>query len=324
MSCPYINKMKKYLEESLTDNEMKDIEEHIEICSECQQELEKLLESPLKLQTKSMEIDDEVLVEKIKTHKKGIRRIKSYSIFGFLLGIFSLKYTSDSFIVTKAIMALPYKLAEFMLGIFFSKNQLNPWQQEKWHLMPRGMGYFPHNPVLNFLVELITPALVAMFLAMIVAFLTSDKRVFQRKQILRFIASAAIVFVLWFGLIYGIYNNSINKIKKLEDIKSITIYEQTKNSSSWLVRIDEDNIYEEKYNLILSGISQAIELENHSTINEMEGLRLNISFKGGGLSIGHIDMDKGIMLMQDYTYYQLSDDAISGLLDLKRGIHNEK
>lgn len=324
MSCPYSKKIKEYLDENLSSNEMTDMEKHIEICQECQKCLENLLEKPLKLDEEPMEIDDEVLVGKIKAHKKGVRRIRIYSVFGFLLGIFSLKYTSDNFILTKAIMALPYKLADFMLGIFFSRNKLNLFQQEKWHMIPRGMGYFPYNPILNFLTELITPALVAMFLAMILAYLTSDKRVFQRKKIIRFIASATIVFIIWLGMVYSIYNNSLNRIRDLRDIKSITIYEQTENSSSWLIRIDEDNMNEERYNSILSGVADGRKAENYTSINETEGLRLNISFKGGAFSIAHLDMDRGIMLMQDHIYYQLSDDVISNLLELRGKINNEE
>lgn len=324
MPCPYSNQIQDYLEENLSCEEIERMEEHIEICLECQQQLEELLDSPLKLKEQSMEIDDEVLVEKIKVHRRGIRRIKAYGILGFLLGLFSLKYTSDSFIVTKAIMALPYKLAEFMLGIFFSRNKLNPWQQMVWEdNWQRGMGYFPHNPILGLVVELITPALVGMFLAMMMGYLTSDKRVFQRKKILRFISSATIIFILWFGMIYGIYSNTLNKIKFLEEIKAITIYEKQENSSSWIVRIDENNLYEERYNLILSGISEATELENYSSINDKEGLRLNIAFKGGGLTMAHVDTDTGKMLMQNHRHYQLSEDTLSRLVDLTRRGNNE-
>ncbi|AKL96834.1 putative zinc-finger-containing protein [Clostridium aceticum] len=317
MPCPYQSLLQDYLEEELSREEMLKMEEHIDLCDECQQKLDTLLDSSLKLHQNSIEIDDEVLVEKIKAHRRGIRRIYVYGTLGFLLGLLSLYYTSDSFIVTKAIMALPYKLAEFMLGIFFSKNQLQQWDLMYNHFQ-RGMGYFPHHPILGLIVELITPALVAMFLAMIIGYLTSDKRVFQRKRILRFILSGIIVFMLWFGGIYGIYNNTLNKIEALEGIKTVTIYEKQEHSTSWLLRIDQYNLQIEKYLDIISGLSEASPIGNFTSMNYKEGLQLLLQFKGGGETTSHVDIDTGIMFMQNHRHYQLSEETRLQLLAVAR------
>lgn len=319
MTCPHENQMQDYLEETLSSEEMKKMEDHIDMCHDCQQQLDQLLNNSFQLQQQSVEIDDEVLVEKIKSHRKGVRRIYAYGFLGFLLGLFSLKYTSDSFIVTKAIMALPYKLAEFMLGIFFSGNKLNQWDSMHYHFQ-RGMGYFPHHPILGLIVELVTPALVAMFLAMGIGYLTSDKRVFQRKKILRFILSAAIIFALWFGTIYGVYSNTLAKIENLEGIKSVIIYEKKEYSSSWILKIDPYNIHEAKYHSIISGLSEATPLDAYPSMNHQEGLELLIQFQGGGEVIAHVDMDTGTMFMRNHRYHQLSDDTLSHLMEVWGGI----
>lgn len=324
MPCPHEKQIQDYLEETLSPEEMKKMEEHIDICCDCQQQLDQLLNISLQLQKHSVEIDDEVLVEKIKAHRKGIRRIYAYGSLGFLLGLFSLKYTSDSFIVTKAIMALPYKLAEFMLGIFFSGNRLNPWDTiQDMRAFQRGMGYFPHHPILGLIVELVTPALIAMFLAVGIGYLSSDKRVFQRRKILRFILSATVIFLLWFGIIYGIYNHTLSKINNLEDIQAITVYEKKEFSSSWILRIDQYNLHQANYYGLLSGISEANPLERFLSMNYTEGLQLLLQFKGGGEISSHVDIDTGIMYMQNRRHYQLPEATRLQLLEVAGGQNNE-
>ncbi|AOY74902.1 anti-sigma factor family protein [Clostridium formicaceticum] len=322
MPCPCQHQLQDYLEEKLSPEEMLKMEEHIDSCDDCQQKLDTLLDTSLQLQQKSIEIDDEILIERIKAHRKGIRRIFAYGALGFLLGLFSLNYTSDSFIVTKAMMALPYKLAEFMLGIFFSGNKL-PQEDFMYRHLQRGMGYFPCHPVLGLIVELITPALVAMFLAMAVGYLTSDKRVFQRKKILRFIASGMVVFLLWFGFIYGIYHNTLNKIENLEGIQAVTIYEKQEYSTSWLLRIDQYNLQKEEYRTIISGLSEASSLEKYPSMNYQEGLQLLLQFRGGGEATVHVDMDTGIMFMQNRRHYQLSNETQLQLLEVVRRENND-
>lgn len=323
MSCPYEKELQNYLEENLSSEAMKKMEEHIDICLDCQRKLDNLLDSSLKLHQKTLEIDDEVLVEKIKAHRKGIRRITAYGILGFVLGLFSLNYTSDGFIVTKAIMALPYKLAEFMLSIFFSANKPYPWDLMQHSYLQRGMGFFPYHPTLGLVVEIITPALVAMFLALILGYLTSDKRVFQRKKILRFIASAAIIFILWFGGLYGFYRNTLSKIANLEDIKGVTIYQKQEDSSQWLTEIGKGKHYQEEYLDMVLQLSKAKYLEVPPSINYKEGLELWLHFKGGGHMIGHVDIDTGVLFMQNNRYYQLSEDTMAQLMKIVRRENNE-
>ncbi|SDK92787.1 zf-HC2 domain-containing protein [Natronincola ferrireducens] len=319
MPCSYKDKLQDYLEEKLSSEEMAKTEDHMEICNDCQEGLDNLLSQSLLLQKQTLEVEDEVLVEKIKAHRKGIRRIYAYGTLGFLLGLFSLKYTTDSFIVTKAIMALPYKVAEFMLGIFFSGNKLNQWDPMYRHFQ-RGMGYFPHNPILGLIVELVTPALVAMFLAMAVGYLTSDKRVFQRKRIVRFILSAALIFALWFGAIYGFYHHTLTKIENLEGIKSVIIYEKQEFSSSWIVKIDQYNIHEARYNNIVIGLSEATPLDSYPPMDLKEGLELLIQFQGGGEVTAHVDTDTGAMYTGDRRFHQLSDETLSQLIEVSGGI----
>ena len=147
LECEYKDKLLAYLEETLAEEEMKHMEKHFENCPVCQKELDNLLNNKLDIPASIGEVEDEILISKIKGRIKGLRRITIYGIFGFLLGVFSRFYTRDSFIITKAIMALPYKLGEFALGIFFSGYVLKPWQEE-------GRFFVAHMEVATFLLIL--------------------------------------------------------------------------------------------------------------------------------------------------------------------------
>ena len=105
MACTNKSKIKGFLEEKLPEQEMKTIEKHLENCRDCQKELDKLLNDNINLETEQLEVDDAVLISKIKARIKGVRRITLYGLLGFIIGVFSRFYTRDDFLLTKAVMA---------------------------------------------------------------------------------------------------------------------------------------------------------------------------------------------------------------------------
>lgn len=308
MPCPYTDELHKYLNEELPAERLKEIEAHIDECPDCQKKLDSLLEEDMQLRQQQPEITDEVLVEKIKAHRRGVRRIRAYGVLGFLLGVFSRNYTSDGFIITKAIMALPYKLAEFMLSIFFSGNELNQGLIMQYRFRHRGMGFFPYHPILGFIVELITPGLVAMFLGMLIGYLISDNRVFQRKKILRFILTAAITFAIWFGAVYGFYGYTMSKIEAMEGIKALTLYDKQEFSSSMIMTIDHNNL-NKNATAIMQGIGNAEAHDGFIDMNYKEGLEIILHFSNGGEIVAHIDTESGGMYLQSHKWFRLSEDT---------------
>ncbi len=322
MRCPYQSRLKDYLDERLPEEQIKEVEEHIEDCMICQEELERLIDQPLELPKQRIDIADEVLVSKIQARRKGKRRILCYGIAGFVLGLFSRFYTSDSFIVTKAIMALPYKLGEFALGIFFSKNRLPAWNEQRI-LDPSGLGFFPFHPVLDFLAETITPAIIASFIAIMLGYLASDSRVFQRKKLIRFLILGLLVFIVWSGVLQGVYTYALTQIEKLEDIREVTVYILEKNSISWLIQIDETASTNQKYAVLLEELSRSEKTDipfSHANAD----MKLLFRFGRGGQIEGNVILGEGVLWLQNGDTYRLSAEVITGLQELMEGERNEQ
>lgn len=317
MQCPNQEKLQDFLNEKLPREDMNEIEIHIEQCQKCQKKLDELIDNPLEVSAEALEIDDAVLVSKIKAHRKGIRRITIYGILGFLLGMASRFYTADKFIITKAIMALPYKLAEFALGIFFSRDAYTPWFLN----YPRsrtGMGFFPHHPILEIIVELFTPAIISTFIAITIGYLVSDKRVFRRKHIIRFIAVGILVISLWFGIIYAVYSQTLSQIDRMEGIKAVIIYEKEQMGTAWLLRIDQNNLGKEAYARILGDISKAQKIGDAPNFNKEVGYQLRLEFRGGGQMLAHMDKATGILIMENRNIYKLPNDTLELLEEIER------
>jgi len=324
VTCKYSAKLQGYLDETLAKEEMKFMEKHLGTCAHCQQELDKLLGSTLKLNVPLAEVDDEVLISKIKAWITGLRRIIIYGLFGFLLGLFSRFYTLDSFIVPKAIMALPYKLAEFGLGIFFSAyaQQGQWWDADLYYR--GGMGYFPFNPTLDFLAGLITPALIGALMAVILGYLVSDKRVFQRKKIVNFILGGAAVFLLWSGLLYGIYSYNQKTFARLEGIEEATIYLVDDGDSSWILHLDREALKQGKYAALVQGIEKAEEESKPAAYPDVrKGYELLLTYPLGGQIMAYVDEQTGQMILQNRDSYSLSSETLAILQELAEVNTNE-
>lgn len=320
MSCEFKDKLKSYLDEKLSKDEIDKIEAHLDECKDCQKTLDELLEErTLNISLPEEEVDDDILVERIKSRKKGIRRITFYGIFGFILGLFSHQYTCDKFIITKAILALPYKLAEFGLGIFFSKNIL-PMGRKLDYRVTGEMGFFPFNPILEILSTFITPAIIACLGMMAVGYLISDKRVFQKKKILKFLAMSISIFIIWVIALHGMYTFTLNKIDKLEDIKDLTIFSVDKFSSSLVTVIDEEG----EHGQLIEDISEAKKIGKDFYPEEREGFEIFIGFNGGGRVPVYIGKDSNEMVTLIGNKYELSDDIVRELMVIVGGVNDDR
>lgn len=315
MKCKFYHKIQDFLDEKLDKEEMLNMEKHINECPHCQKKLDQVLDEPLPIKGKLEEISDEVLVEKIIKRKKGRRRMVGLGLLGFILGFFSRFYTLDSFIVTKAIMALPYKLAQFCLGIFFSNNILTHGEMVDFS-RPGGMGYFPFHPLLDFIASSITPALIASFGMIVLGYLFSEKRFFRKKEIINFLLASFLIMVIWVGSLFLIYNHTEKKIASFQDINNVIIYEMTENSSSWLIHIDKEGLQDEKYRDLVVALEKA-EQEGRALLSRGEGLGFLIGFSGGGEIFGFLDLETGELTTLNKYKYKISPEYLNKFKDLK-------
>jgi hypothetical protein len=309
MACTYIEKIKDYLEEKLPKKEMEAMEKHLESCKECQAKLDNYLDNKLNLETEPPDVEDEILVSKIKARIKGMRRITLYGLLGFILGLFSRFYTMDNFFLTKAVMALPYKLAEFVLSIFFSGNVLPLWERSFYHYQGE-MGFFPNHLILDFLATTVTPAIITSFIAVIIGYLLSDKKVFPRKHIIRFAATWLIILLVWIGILYGTYNHALGKINNLQGIKAMTVYTIEENGTSWLITIENDALMNEKYARLMTIISEAGKVGKKIYPQEKDGYEMLVNFSGGGTIPIFVDKDSGEMVVRNGNAYRIPPEKL--------------
>lgn len=322
MSCKFTDLLRDYLDEKLSASEMLELERHLDDCRDCQLALDTLLNQSLSLNGLQEEVEDEIIISRIKTWGRGIRRITIFGFLGFVIGLFSRFYTRDAFIVTKAIMALPYKLAEFALSLFFAGNVIRQQDFVPFY-QTGGTGFFPYNPVLDILAGLITPALISLFLALALGYLTSDRRVFQRKKIINFVAAGVLAFLLWVAVLYGVYSNTLGKIDRLDGIRGLTVYAVEERGSSWLISIDEQALTREKYSNLVEDISRAVQKGMEPYPASKAGLELIFDFSGGGRIAAFVDLETGAMILQNYKSYQLPERAVAQLILLAGVSGNE-
>ncbi|ACV62236.1 hypothetical protein Dtox_1360 [Desulfofarcimen acetoxidans DSM 771] len=322
MPCAYIEKIKDYLEEKLPKKEMEAMEKHLESCKECQAKLDNYLDNKLNLETETPDVEDKVLVSKIKARIKGMRRITLYGLLGFTLGLFSRFYTLDNFFLTKAVMALPYKLAEFVLSIFFSGNVPLFWEGGGYHYQGK-MGLFPYHPMLDILATTVTPSIIASFIAVIIGYLLSDKRVFPRKHIIKFAATWLIILLVWIGILYGTYNHALGKINNLEGINAMTVYTIEENNTSWLITIDNDALMNEKYARLITIISEAEKVGKKIYPQGKNGYEMLVNFSGGGTIPIFVDNDSGEMVVRDGNAYQIPPEKLEYINRVLGGIQND-
>lgn len=138
--------------------------------------------------------DDNKLKERIFKFKSGSIRIAVFTVVGLLMGAFSHTYTNDSFLPTKLILAIPYKISE---AIYLSiiGTDADPILR---------MFFFPHSGPADFIAESVTTVLIGGAIYGSLAYFTGDKRVFTLQRFLKFAGCWCIVILFTVGAAYGI------------------------------------------------------------------------------------------------------------------------
>ncbi|WP_455436762.1 hypothetical protein [Hungatella hathewayi] len=213
MGCSYKERVLDYLKGK---NEDPEIEKHIENCPECSALVEGYLEKEKELEIPHTlyEGEDHKLKEQIVHYEKGTRRIIVFTLVGLIMGWFSISYYTDRFLLTKIILAVPYKISEIFYGLIHDVP----------YLYTRFGGiadaYFPQNGTLSILAERITPVLTGGAVYGSLAFFTGDSRIFTLKKYLKFAAAWMLVIGLYGGALTGLNAYCVEKNNRLEDINA--------------------------------------------------------------------------------------------------------
>lgn len=213
MECRYKTRVLDYLRGDLEDPE---IEKHIENCPECSALVEGYLAREKELYIPDTVYDggDQKLKEQVVHYEKGTRRILIFTLVGLIMGWFSITYYTDSFLITKIILAVPYKISEALYGLLHEVPYLYTRQNGIFD------AYFPQNQLYTFLAERITPVLTGGAVYGSLAYFTGDSRVFTLKRYLKFAAVWCALILGYAGIIIGLNHCGVVKNNRMEDISS--------------------------------------------------------------------------------------------------------
>ena len=143
--------------------------------------------------------DDKKLKERIHKFKTGSFRIAVFTVVGLFMGFFSSTYTQDSFLPTKIIFSIPYKLTEAIyLSVLGTDGNL------RWPMYPAWTEFFPHSGPATILAENVTTLLIGGAIYGSLAYFTGDKRVFTLQRFLKFAGCGCGAMLLVISAAYGI------------------------------------------------------------------------------------------------------------------------
>lgn len=170
--------------------------------------------------------EDKVLKERVTKFKEGSFRIILFIIVGLIMGAYSHNYIADDFIVTKIILAIPYKICETIYVFLIGTDA-----KEVLYLYGVQNGlfteFFPCSMLATFLAEKVTTILISGAIYGSLAYFTGDKRVFTLQRFLKFAACWCVVILLVIGASYGV--NAIDKTRMNGDLQLNQINEYTEN-----------------------------------------------------------------------------------------------
>lgn len=144
--------------------------------------------------------DDKKLTERIRKFKAGTMRIVIFTIVGMILGWYSYTYYTDSFFITKIILAIPYKLSEAIYVSIIGTNAEQLMLQAGYPLTE----FFPQSPLATFLAEQVTPVLIGGAIYGALGYFTGDKRVFTLQRFVKFFGIWCAVILLYIGSVYAV------------------------------------------------------------------------------------------------------------------------
>lgn len=258
MNCDMRQQVLSYLRGEAGVDAQK-VEAHIEACAECAALVEGYTEKAqeLALEPEHFSVEDGRLKEQVVHFEKGTRRIIIFTLVGFLMGWFSILYYTDSFIVTKIILAIPYKLGEMLHNILhqadysaYRGTEFLPWSNE----------FFPGDHLSTFLAERIVPVLFGGAIYGSLAYFTGDKRIFTLKRYLKFAAVWAAVILGFTGITFGLNAWSAKRVDAMEGISEFMFYSEMSGTRYADERI-VDVFYQDGMPARQTGVERDVEKE---------------------------------------------------------------
>ena len=213
---------------------------------------------------------DDRLLERVFKLKKGAHRIMIFMVVGMIVGWFGYTYITDSFIVTKIIFAIPYKISEAIYVSIIGTNALTEMGE-----FLEFTEFFPQSYLATFLAERITPVLIGMIIFGSLAYFTGDKRVFTLERFGKFLGIQCVILVLFVGGVYGINAKAVSDNGQLKGMNSDSFFLISPEQGERIVNDKGERLYKAFQNGLEKDETIDREIENEIPVGIyfQEGLR---------------------------------------------------
>lgn len=242
------------------------------------------------------DINDKKMLIRINKFKAGTIRIIVFTIVGMIIGWFGFTYTTDSFIITKIIFAIPYKISEAIYTKIIGTGHatfINP-------LIGFGTEFFRQSVLATFLAEHITPVVIGGAMYGCLAYFTGDKRVFTMQRFVKFVTVWMGLIILYVGCVYGINakaeydNNHLNRIDYF-----------------YLASTDKGEAIsdKERADKLSKSFENGLHSDNTITRNEKTEIPIAIVFSKGMRSMDAlVNCDENYLVTQNGSIYHVSKE----------------
>ena len=207
--------------------------------------------------------NDSKLLERVIKLKKGSIRIAVFMLVGLIMGWFSYTYTQDTFIITKAILCIPYKISEAIYTSIIGTDAINnDTFFSFWFLN----DYFPQSVTATFLAERVTPVFIGMIGYGSLAYFTGDKRVFTLQRFVKFVSIQICVLGVFIAAVYGVNAKAVSDNNQFKDVEEFYL---SSEQCSETVRGKKAEILVEKF-------YQELQKEENIVRNMEEEIRIGV------------------------------------------------
>lgn len=239
---------------------------------------------------------DSKLLELISKLKAGTFRIVVFTIVGLIMGWFSYLYYTDSFIVTKVILAVPYKISEAIyVSVIGTRNIAI-------QMLGSPMGetiFFSNSIIATFLAERMTPMLIGGALYGCLGYFTGDKRVFTLQRFVKFVCVHAVILIVFIGLVYGVNAKAVYDNNHLKDVQYFFL-ESEKCS---------ETVYDKRADVLRESFERDLQRDESIQQDMADELPIQIIFANNTRYMrAAVNVRKHYLVTEDGSTYRVSEE----------------
>lgn len=250
----------------------------------------------IKLPEVSYEGSDSKLLELISKLKKGTFRIIVFTIVGMIMGWFSYMYYGDTFIVTKIILAIPYKINE---AIYVSIIGTGNAAIQMLSLPMGDTMFFSNSIIATFLAERITPVLIGGAIYGCLGYFTGDKRVFTLERFVKFVCVHMVILVVFIGLVYGVNAKAVYDNNHLKDVQYFFL--ESEECS--------EMVFDERGDVLKATFERELKRDDSIQQDVTDELPIQIVFAGNTRYMrAAVNVKKHYLITEDGSIYHVSKE----------------